>query len=311
MSDFNWVQGTSTVKEIVKAITMDLTLASRNGWTLRYPSAANSIDNIAILETTTTFNVRFFLKIERPEDSLNHVLLTIGTRLNSTEDDIDGIHNEPARFAWYRITDEVQLHDWMPVQYWMSYSEDFINIVVQGDPSLDMEPYNRYLISYGYIGALESFEGADADTEHNFGITVSSDIFFEEDEMPDQYGHRTATCITDIGMIGTRTGTPFQAHLIKFSSNWEWADRNFINSSQWTHKYHMSDMIVYHAYDRERGKLQNALVGDRSAIYHLDILIVDRGTPDEKRYVMFNISAPFSIINNGPNVLYGIALRRS
>lgn len=157
----------------------------------------------------------------------------------------------------------------------------------------------------------ESFEGADADDKYNFGLTVSSDVFFDEASMPDKYGKRTATCITDVGMLGTRTGTPLQAHLPKFSTNWEFADKNFITSSQWTHKYHMSDIIIFHAYDRERGKLQNVLIGDRSAIFHLDTLVIDKGKPEEKQYVMFNINAPYSILNNGPNVLYGIALRKS
>ena len=76
------------------------------------------------------------------------------------------------------------------------------------------------------------------------------------------------------------------------------------------HKYHMSDIIIYHAYDRERGKLQNALIGDRSAIFHLDLLVIDKGKPEKKQYVMFNINAPYSILNNSANSLYGIALRK-
>lgn len=311
MSGFNFSQGTTTVAEVVKAIAIDLTLASSNKWDIEFPTSVGSINDVAILSTNTTFGRRFFLKIERPTGSLNHVLLTIGSSINSARDDLEGFTNEPARFAWYRLTNEVALFEWTPIQYWMCFSEDYINIILQGDPSLDIEPYDRFLISYAYIGALESFEGADSDTEHNFGLTVSSDIFFEDNEFPEQYGARTATCVTDIGMVGTRSGTPFQAHLTKWSTNWEFADRNFISSSRWTHKYHMSDIVVFHAHDRERGKLQNVLVGDRSAIFHLDTLVVDRGTPQEKQYLMFNLNSPYSILNNGPNVLHGIAIRRS
>lgn len=317
---FNWVEGVTTVKEIVKAIATDLTIATNNKWLLAYPASIDNITDTVILKTITSFNLTVYLKLNKPQDVLNYMLVTIGNKLNGTNDDIDTERcNTPARFAWYINSEKVLLFDWMPVQYWLSFCEDFINIVVQGDPSIDIAPYDNYLISYAYIGALESFEGADNDSQYNFGLTVSSDIFFDDESnkdnenyrpLPDKYGKRTATCVTDIGMLGTRTGTPFQAHLPKLSTNWEYMDRNFITSSQWTHKYHMSDIVITHAYDRERGKLQNVLIGDRSAIFHLDILIIDKGKETQKEYMMFNINAPYSILNNGPNVLYGLAIRK-
>jgi hypothetical protein len=310
MAEFNWVEGTTTVKEIVKALATDLTLAATNKWSLAYPESVDMIADTAIIKTTTSFGLIAFLKIYRPAGVLNHVLMTLGNKMNEAGTDIDAERaNEPVRFAWYRESTEVDLFQWTAVQYWLSFSADFINVVLQGDPSLDIVPYKNYLISYAYIGALESFEGADADKTYNFGITCSSDIL--PTEYSTKYGMRTASCITDIGMLGTRTGTPFQAHLPKFSTSWEYTDKNFITSSQWTHKHHMSDIIIYHAYDRERGKLRNVLIGDRSAIFHLDVLVIDKGTETEKQYVMFNINAAYSILNNGPNVLYGIAVRKS
>lgn len=309
--DFNWVEGVTTVKEIIRAIASDLTLASQNKWILEYPSDINAIDNMAILSTQTSFGITNYIKINRPTDVLNYMLITIGDKLNTESTDIDEERSSiPARFAWYKQSSDVELFEWGSVQYWLSFCADYANIILQGDPSLDIAPYDNYLISYAYIGALESFEGADMDDKYNFGITVSSDVFYSDKNFPEKYGKRTATCVTDVGMLGTRTGTPFQAHLPKFSTSWEFTDKNFISSSQWTHKYHMSDIIIYHAYDRERGKLQNVLIGDRSAIFHLDTLIIDKGKDTEKQYVMFNINAPYSILNNGPNVLYGVAVRK-
>jgi hypothetical protein len=309
---FNWVEGTTTVKEIVRALATDLTLATANKWSLVYPSSLSSIDSRAVIKTVTSKGQDFFVELERPVGVLSYIKITLGIKYDPTSDGIDAeIRSESARYAWYRESNEVEIFEWTAVQYWLSFTEDFINMVVQGDPSLDVEPYRNYLISYAYVGALESFEGADEDDKYNFGLTVSSDVFPGFTEDSEKYGKRTATCVTDIGMIGTRTGTPFQAHLPKFSTAWEFSDRNFIAPSQWTHKYHMSDIIVWHAYDRERGKLQNVLIGDRSAIFHLDTLVIDRGLATEKQYVMFNINAPYGILNNGPNVLYGIALRKS
>jgi hypothetical protein len=312
MAGFNWVEGTTTVAEIVKALATDLTMATTGGWKLEYPAALSDITNVAIISTTTSHELTAYLKMERPAGTLNHMMLTVGDKLSSTGDDIDETkRSAPARYAWYRENTDITLFEWMSVQYWLSFSGDFVNVVLQGDPSVDIAPYKNYLISYAYIGTLEGFEGADVDDKYNFGMTVSSDIFPAENEMPEMYGKRTATCVTDVGMLGTRTGTPWQAHLPKFSTMWEFADRHFISSSQWTHKYHMSDIIIAHAYDRERGKMQNVLIGDRSAIFHGDILVIDKDTPDEKQYVAFQINAPYSILNNGPNVLYGIAMRKS
>lgn len=306
--DFNWIEGTTKVKEIVKSLATDLTMAENNGWSLSYPTDLDSITNKAVLKTKTSFSLEMYLKIERPEGALNHVLMSIGNKF--INDDIDTeISSVPAKFSWYRENKDIILYDWVPVQYWISFNTDFVNIVLQGDPSMDIAPYGNYLISYGYIGSLESFEGSDDDTKYNFGITVSSDTFYDSDNLPDKYGKRTATCVTDIGMLGTRTGTPFQAHLPKFSTGWEFADKNFITASQWTHKFPMSEVVIWHAYDRERGKLQNVLVGDRSALNNSDILVMDKGKPEEKMYKIFSINAPYSILNNGPNALYGVALR--
>lgn len=308
---FKWIEGNTTIKNVVMSITTSLIGTSSDDWKLAYPIKAEDIISTAILRTTTSSGIEVFVKFERPESILNYMLVTMAKEMNGAANDIDTERSsEPARFAWYKETKEIELFDWASIQYWISFCNDFVNIVVQGDPSLDIAPYNNYLISYAYFGSLEGFEGADMDDQYNFGLTVSSDVFPEEENMSEKFGKRTATCITDIGMLGTRTGTPFQAHLPKFSTVWEYADKNFITSSQWTHKYHMSDIIVFHAYDRERGKLQNVLIGDRSAIFHLDMLVIDKDTPQEKQYVMFNINAPYSILNNGANVLYGIAIRR-
>lgn len=335
--NFNWISGTTNVTEIISSLVIGLSLKSANNpnsnnkaentWDLVYPDSHDKIEDMAIISTEPVFynkrgeevkGKKIYLKFERPvietnensSKALNHILLTFSQYINSENNDLDYDKkcSIPARFSWYR--EKAELYDWCAVQYWISFSRNFINIVVQGDPGMDTAPYNNYLISYAYIGTLESFEDADDDIDYNFGITVSSDKFYDEDNMPDKYGKRTATCITDIGMLGTRTGSPFQAHLPKFSTAWEYADKNFITSSQWTHKHHMSEITVWHAYDRERGKLQNVLIGDRSTIFHLDELIIDSGKETEKKYVMFNINAPYSILNNGPNALYGIALRR-
>lgn len=309
---FNYVEGVTTVKDIVKALATDLTTATNNKWVLKEPVDLGSITDTCILETTTTFNKKFYLKIEKPTGSINHVLLQIGNKFKADTKEIEeGKRSTAAKFSWYREAKDLYLGEWLPIQYWISFNEDFINVVIQGDPSPDTEPYSNYLISYAYIGALESYTGADEDTDYNFALTTSSDTFLEEKEFPKEFGNRTGTGVTDIIMVGTRTGTPYQAHYPSFHTPDPNMDKNYIGASNWTHKHHMSEVVVTHAYDRERGKMQNMLIGDRSAIYHLDELIQDKGLDTEKTYKMFNINTPYNFLNNGPNVLYGIALRKS
>lgn len=308
---FLYVEGSTTVKNIVLSLSTELIQYDK--WNLIYPQKSKDISNVAILTTVTSKNENknFFLKIRKSAFSNTSIYLSIGDKLNEDGTDLDiNRSSAESKFSWYRDNDALLLGDWLPVSYWISFNNDFVNLVLQGDPSPDLPPYNNYLISYAYIGMLESYEGADNDSDFNFGLTVSSNEFPKPEQYPKKFGNRTGTGITDITMVGTRTGTPYQAHDISFHTTNETMDKNFISASNWTHKYHFSEIVVTHAYDRERGKMQNVLIGDRSAIFHLDELIENKGEANERIYKMFNINAPYSIINNSPNVLYGIAIRK-
>lgn len=305
----HWVEATTTVKDIIKALSTEFTSPDSHKWDLKHPTKANEIKDLAILETTTSFDKKFYLKIEREEGALNHIYLAIGTELNAEGNDFaDKKHCSKVRFAWYKNNPDLFMGDWLPVQFWTSFDNDSINLIVQGDPSIDQAPYNNYLISYAYIGSLDSFAGADADTDYNFGITASCE---EPPKFSNEFGNNTGTGLTDICMVGTRTGVPYQSHEVEFNTDFTFRDKNFITSSQWTHKYHASEVVVSHRYDRQRGKLKNMLILDRSAIMHLDELIENKGTEDQKVYIMFNLNAPYSFLNNAPNVLYGVAIRKS
>lgn len=309
--DFNWVEGVTTVKDIVKSLATELTTSVLFAWTLKEPATLGEITDSCIVEMENASKHKFFLKISRPENSLNHVMMQVGTRFDEETKELEeGKRSTEAKLSWYRENANLFIGDWLPVQYWISFSSEYANIVIQGDPSPDQAPYNNYLISYAYVGALKGYENADEDNVYNFALTAGSDTFLAEDKLPKEYGNRTGTGVTDIVMVGTRTGTPYQAHYPAFHTTNPFMDKNFISASAWTHKYHFSEVVVNHAYDRERGKMQNVLVGDRSAVFHLDELIQDKGLATEKTYKMFNLSAPYSFLNNGPNILYGIALRK-
>lgn len=308
---FNYVEGVTTIKEIVKALATELTTSVNYAWKLKSPADLSSIVDRCILEITNPADKQFYLRIERPEGSLNHIMMQIGDKYDDTLDElVEGRRSEPAQYAWYKETTDLYIGDWVPVQYYLSFGSDSANIILQGDASPDVEPYNNYLISYAYVGALDSYEGADDDTTYNFGLTVGSDVF-DNAAYPKTYGHRTATGVTDIAMVGTRTAMPYQAHYPAYHTINPFMDKHFNSASAYTHKHHMSEVVVVHGIDRERGKMKNLLVGDRSATFHGDELIMDKGLPTERIYKVFNINAPYCFLNNGPNVLYLIAIRKA
>jgi hypothetical protein len=255
-------------------------------------------------------------------DNRNHMYISIGKEIHDTKRivNVDGTQTEiqvkdlvedscsvPARFAWYKkLTQEIG--EWLPVQYWLNVTKDAINIVLRGDPSADNYPYNNYLTSYAYIGAIKPVEdSASTDDEYNFGVTTSSDIqpFFTK-----KFGERTATGITDVCMVGNKIGMPMQPHYAGFYTTHSFLDKCNTEGSRWNHKKHQfSDITLVHPIDMERGKMINVLAGDASAIYDMDKLVYKKGTDEEENYKKFKITAPYCFLNNSANNLYCLAIR--
>ena len=255
-------------------------------------------------------------------DNRNHMYITIGKEIHKTNRivDVDGEQTEvevtdlieescsvPSRLAWYKkLPDEIGT--WLPVQYWLNVTKDAVNIVLRGDPSADNYPYNNYLTSYAYIGALKPMEdSAYTDDKYNFGVTTSSDIapFFSK-----KFGERTATGVTDVCMIANKIGMPMQPHYAGFYTTHSFMDKCNTEGSRWNHKKHQfSDITLVHPVDMERGKMINVLAGDASAIYDMDKLVYKKDTDDEENFKKFKITAPYSFLNNTANNLYCLAIR--
>lgn len=321
--ELRWVEGVTTVGEFVKAITTMLTQGSTSSyWSLEHPASLGAITNKAIISTkpfslddegeATSKENEFYLMIERPEDALNHVELTIGDKLNGEKDGFEEErHGVPARYAWYRDFRDIEglyYGEWLPIRYFMNIDIRTINLIIQGDPSIDVRPYHNALFSWAYIGAVESYEGGDEDTRGNFGLTVGSDIVPKRSTV---FGANTATGVLDINMAYSRAGAPYQVHDIKFKADNPYKDKYYIGASEWTHKFHFDEATVMHKYDRERGKLRNVLIGDRSALENNAELIYMKGTEDEKVYKSYQLNAPYTAIEESANPLYGVILRKS
>ena len=252
----------------------------------------------------------------------NYIYVTIGKDIHDTtrtitvdgnsttinvKDLVEETCSVPSRLSWYKSL-ATNIGDWLPVQYWINVTKDAVNIVLRGDPSADSYPYNNYLTSYCYLGAVKPMEdSAFTDDEYNFGVTTSSDI---QPIFSDKFGARTATGITDVCMIGNKIGMPMQPHYPGFYTTHAFMDKCNTEGSRWNHKKHQfSDIVLVHPVDMERGKMINVLVGDSSAIYDMDKLVYKKDTAEEENYKKFKINAPFCLLNNSANNLYCIAIR--
>jgi len=134
--ELRWVEGVTTVREFVKAITTTITQGETSSyWDLVYPKTLSEVTNKSILSTkpfsldddeqSTGEDREFYLMIERPvigeegELALNYVELTIGDKLNEEGDGFAEEHyGEPARYAWYRDFKDIEgLILWRMVAY--------------------------------------------------------------------------------------------------------------------------------------------------------------------------------------------------
>lgn len=227
-----------------------------------------------------------------------------------------------------------------PIQMFLSTNSQRVSLVLMGDPTLD---YDSYLISFAYIGRLDSFTydttdqvtGATVknyysnDTAGNFGMTVSSSTMpvtpingnaaVTRDPVMNtilsatkskSWGENTGTGVTDIVMFRTRSGVYFQKHSISFITPDEYIEKEAFNPSRYTGKFHLSPAYVVHGYDGYRGMLKDVVVVDNSSIVHLDDLVVNQGQANEQVYKYFRLNAPFSIFQNSGNWHYGVAIKK-
>ncbi|OON99134.1 MAG: hypothetical protein ATN35_02165 [Epulopiscium sp. Nele67-Bin004] len=299
-----FAQGVAEIPHLIKALVSTLIASQSFEWNLIYPSSIGSVSDVAIISTTTTFNKTFYIMFKR--EKLNEMEIKIGTALNDAQDDLADLkQSEWTQYSWY--TENITLYEWLPVEYLMNFNQDSINIVLQGDATLDTLPYNNYLISYCYIGSLLSYDGATVDEEYNFVVTSGA---ANAPTDHDTFGVHTANGVTDIAAVGTFTGVPYQSHNVgQFTDN-QFGEKHILTSSRYTGNYHFSEVVVMHHVDGVRGKLQNVIIGDKFGITHRDELYSDRGTEDEKIYLMVNVNAPYSFIGNSGNIFHGLALRK-
>lgn len=318
-------------------------------WKLQYPAVFDRISETAprcLLKTSVDISAlrnRSFFKdyyVEfrqqgNEEDVLTGFEIRFGTVLDESKSTIAASAASPwSRIAFFKKSaledPDISFGRWLPVKYFVSYTSEFFNLVIQGDPSADKAPYKNYLIAHGFAGMLEQYSNAkNNNRENDFGICTGADY---ETISPNEWGVKTGSS-TQIIIEKTGGNMPFQGYYPSFYTNPEWMDKNFIGPSEQTGHYHMSSVTATHSTERERGKLPGLLIGDRSAIFHLDKLISNKDeynaynnlinekkeyldetgnaliSSTQKEWKMFSINTPYWFGSYSPNVLYGIAIR--
>src|SRR5690606_13479109 len=143
---------------------------------------------------------------------------------------------------------------------WLSVNNNRVCIVIEGDPSPDIDAYYR---SFAYIGKIIPFN--DSDQYGNFGITVGmgdldtnktgfvpDDIKQDKNPQYSGFGRYTSNGMYSFSMLRTRSQVLFQAYYPAFITQLPnygsvgtlppglaklELERNGFQASEWTSKY--------------------------------------------------------------------------
>jgi len=170
----------------------------------------------------------------------------------------------------------------------------------------DVEAGTSVYCSYSaYQEKVEQIQGIVRDT---FGNILQV-------KYPETWGKNTATGVTDVCMLHTRSKAYFQKHHFMFTSTEEYMTKEMYGKSAYTGEYYADRIKITHGNDGPRGMLQDVLVIDQSSLVALDELIVNRNfekdvEKPQETYVFFPINAPYSPFSGSPNAMFGLAIKK-
>ena len=346
------VQNYDQVNGLLRRIAAEIQLAASPNWAVHFPATSAEITNHLVLkyqlkDEAGVQSKDVFIELHQPPSverlttngqavenvpnrpNYYYMDVVFGTGIYAAPTQVDangffinsGVFEEDkasvrARWAWFRNETDSVVKKWLPIQFWVSITDEALQVVLAGD--LSANKLDR-IMSYGYFGKLKPFKNSKERWDANFGVTVGSDtppgdyLTLEEKE---RYSDKTGTSVNDITMLATYTGFPLQAHMIAFATPDEFIDKKIEGPSNYTGKYHMSPVYVYHGFDGYRGELQGVVATDRSTVVNKDDLIhkYNKTTGQEVNpdtqdiYKVFLVNAPYSFFTNSTNVLYGLAI---
>jgi hypothetical protein len=226
--------------------------------------------------------------------------------------ELTGVVSPTAKLYWYNLpkSGEAALHDWLPIEYWVTFDKSSAVGVLMGDPGYipgTVGSDERFVSSPFYFGMVDQIEGAlETDSRGNFGgfsgsITAPVDV--------NTYGENTANGMTDMTMVSTKSGRPFNSHKFNMFTGHEFREETFNSQSAHTGKHAVSDIVISDVHENDRGILRHCLAVPTVGKDHGMELVYKRYIfGEEQTYVFLKINADYTPINTSGNVLIGIAI---
>lgn len=291
---------------------MEYTITGTNEITVN--SAWEGKKAIVDYEKPVSIESEYYVKIEKPEkrngNKPNNHFITwvIGENYNTLTNEFPVDHySETGKINWFKETENSDLiaKEWLPIEYWISFDKNAIVGVLMGDVGLSV---SDWLSSPFYFGSLKQIDGAlETDLRGNFGGFGGS---YTEPVLSKRYGDYTGTGMTDVIMVATKTGRPYQAHKVQIFTGYEFREKTFNGQSLHTGKHAVSEIVLADVHENDRGILRHCLAVPRVAKEHGTELIYNRYVSgEEETYIFLNINAPYTPFNTSPDVLIGIAIR--
>lgn len=265
-------------------------------------------------EKPTNITSTYYVKIRKPDiisgtTPNNHFIdWVIGENYDQQSNSFPVDHySETGKISWFRETENsFQIaKPWLPIEYWISFDKNAAVGVLMGDVGLSV---SDWLSSPFYFGSLKQIDGAlETDLRGNFGGFGGS---YTEPVLSKRYGDYTGTGMTDVIMVATKTGRPYQAHKVQIFTGYEFREKTFNGQSLHTGKHAVSEIVLADVHENDRGILRHCLAVPRVAKEHGTELIYNRYiSGEEETYIFLNINAPYTPFNTSPDVLIGIAIR--
>lgn len=222
----------------------------------------------------------------------------------------DFVENNPI-WSWYTYPatsiDGSGNWDWLPIEYYLTVTQDAMVGVLMGDVGISVDDY---LASPAYFGSLSPIEGAlTTDTRGNFAGFSGSSI---PPILTKKYGDYTGTGITDVMMVSTKSGRPYQGHKLGLFGLYEFKEQTFNGLSAHTNKYSMTEIVVADVHENERGILKNCLAGPKVGKEH-GVELVDKryDAEEEESYIFLNTKSYYTPFNTSNDSLIGFAIKIS
>jgi hypothetical protein len=308
---------TPELKETAARLTATRMVAAINASAFGYTAEVNVIDpkivHIEADEEGIKDNITIISK--PPYLVINSTMFSINNSYRTPDYFIPNHYSSEGKLSWFKEAVDTSAYSDMTVEYFMWLDNNSVVGVICGDEKANRD---MFVNSPFYWGSIEQLEDSKTtDLVGNFAGFSGSDtepmIYLPNGEFNPiykTYGDTTGTGITDVTMLKSKLGAPYQAYDLKFFCGYENRVKSYNAKSPYTGGYSSSDIIVSDVTECERGKLRNCLAVPKEGKEHGAELIYKRyDFEQETTYVFLHITASYTPFNKSPDSLMGICIK--